>query len=296
MYTLSQLRYLVALADALHFGRAARLLGMTQPALSQQIRRLEAEVGVSLLVRDRRNVALTAAGEALVTQARRALAEADRGVMEARRIAQGGAIDVTLGFIGPAALSIVPAALAHMNRCQDAPRITLVELDTPQLMARLAGRSIDLAILRGPLTDRRFHIATLCYESLHVALPRSHPLARRRAIRCADLAEESLVLFPHRRASGMYDAIMAAFHASAVEPRVGWEVSDWPAILSFVANGLGISVVPHSVTLLHRDGCVYRPLADVAQRAELALGWPDHPMSAAVRTVHSALVAVATSA
>ena len=284
-FTLNQLRYFVALADTLHFGRAAATVRITQPALSQQINKLEAGVGFDLFVRDKRHVSLTEAGTVLVEYARRALAEADRGAVEGSRVARGAKASVHVGFVGIAAAGVVAGAMKRIAALREPVEMSLHDCDTPMAIASLKARTLDVAIIRGPLTETGIRTSTLRRERLFAALPVGHRQAKVRRIHIASLAGERLILFPRRRAVVLHDAITAAFHDAGLDATVQWELSDWPIILSFVGSGLGISVVPESVTRFRSPGCVYRPFAGVRQSVELIAARLSGATTAAVRTV-----------
>jgi DNA-binding transcriptional LysR family regulator len=288
--TLNQLRYFVAVADLLHFGRAAASLGMSQPALSQQIGRLEAVVGVPLLARDKRRVSLTDAGRALLERARRAIAESERGTLEARRVA-GGAPDVLrIGYFAPSGLVIVPRAVERL--ASRLPRVSLIvhEGYTPDLIERLVAGMLDVVVGRGPVVREGVRSELIQRERLVAILPAGHPLAQHREIRLASLSDIPFVRCPRRTAPPLYDAVTAACEDAGFEPRVGLEVNDWPAILSFVGAGLGVGMLSESVTQFRCTSCVFRPLRDVRQRVELSLVWPHGRVSNALREALGALL------
>ena len=284
-FTLNQLRYFVALADTLHFGRAAAMLGITQPALSQQIGRLETSLGFHVFVRDKRRVSLTGPGAVLVEYARRALAETERGAVEGIRAARGAKASVRVGFVGLAAAEVVAGALKRIAALPEPVEVSLHDCDTPTAIASLRSRALDIAIIRGPLVETGVRASTLRRERLFVALPADHRLAKVRRIRMVSLAGEPLILFLRHRALALHDAITGAFQDAGIDANIQWELSDWPIILSFVGAGLGISVVPESVTRFRSPGCVYRPFVDVRQTVDLIAAWLSGGATPSMRTV-----------
>ncbi len=178
--TLNQLRYFVAVADLLHFGRAASELNMSQPALSQQIVSLEKTLGVALFVRNNRRVSLTGAGAALLGRARRALAESERGAYEARRVAAGSPNQLRIGYFAPNGLVILPRAMQRLASVSTETAIIPVEGYTPFLIDRLRAGLLDAVIARGPVVAEGLRSEVLRRERLVAVLPANHPLARRR--------------------------------------------------------------------------------------------------------------------
>lgn len=261
-----QLRRFVAVADELHFTCAAERLGIPQPALSLQIRQLEAEVGVALFRRTKRRVELTAAGQVLLTEARRALAQLDWAVGAARRAEQGEVGRLALGFVGPAAYSVLPPILHAFHA-----RFPAVELDVDELNT---GR-LHVGLLRPPAPADRdgLVIEPLVREAVVVALQRRHPLAGDRIVHLRDLADEPLLLFRRDLEPTLYDTCWRLCAEAGITPCILHAANPLHLIVSLVAAGLGFAFVPASVRNLQRPDVVYRPLKPQPPNVVVAAAW-----------------------
>jgi DNA-binding transcriptional LysR family regulator len=269
-FELRHLRYFVAVAEELHFGRAARRLGIAQPPLSQQIRQLEERLGVSLFSRTSRQVALTPAGEALLRGARRALAEVGLATAAARRAATGETDALRVAYTDSAALSVLPGAIRRFRDALPSVHLDLVEGSTAAQVDAVVRDLVDLAVVRGPVVQPALRTEVVLRESFLVALPESHPLAGLADIELRALAGEPMVLFPRHLAPEFHDTIVALCRAADFTPLIEYEGAEYQTILSLVAAGLGVSLVPRSVGNLQRRGVVYRPIPDAPPRAEIA--------------------------
>jgi DNA-binding transcriptional LysR family regulator len=287
---LRHLRYFVAVAEALNFGRAARRLAISQPPLSRQIRALEEELGTALFERTRKAVALTAAGGALLPEARRLLREADALKEGARHLAAGEAGTVALGFISVAAYNILPALVPEFRRRHPGLRLALQEGVTDVLLPALVQGEIDVGMVLPPVAESRLRYRPLVYDRLMVALPAT---ARARLPRgplpLAALAGQPFILFPRKAGPGLYDLIIGACQRASFSPRVEQEAIQMQTIVSLVAAGMGVALVPASLQHLRRTGVEYRPLKDKTARVEIGLAWRASDESPAVR----AFVAIA---
>lgn len=267
---LRHLRYFLAVAEERHFTRAAERLHMAQPPLSQQIRQLEAELGVRLLERTRRRVELTDAGAAFLRRVRAILAEVDDATEEARRVAAGLQGRLTVGCVGSATYSLLPAFARRLRA--ELPGIDVAfrgEMLVPDQVKALLAHEIDLALLRPPVDDPAVRVETLRTDRLIIALPDRHPLARRPRLRVADLRGEDLVVHA-AGTSVMYGKVLALCHEAGFEPRVRHQVAETSTLVTFVAAELGVAVVPEPVAELGVAGVAYRPLADAGAHIELA--------------------------
>ena len=267
---LRHLRYFVAVAEELHFGRAAKRLGIAQPPLSQQIRQLEERLGVVLFSRTSRQVALTPAGEALLRGARRTLAEVGLAAAAARRAATGETDALRVAYTDSAALSVLPSAIRRFRSVMPTVHLDLVEGSTAAQIDAVVRDLVDLAVVRGPVAQPALRTEVVLRESFLAALPESHPLAGLAEIELRALAGVPMVLFPRHLAPEFHDTIVALCRAADFTPLVGYEGAEYQTILSLVAAGLGVSLVPHSVGNLQRRGVVYRPIPDAPPRAEIA--------------------------
>lgn len=243
---LRQLRYLVALADERNFTRAAAREHVAQPALSQQIRRLEDELGLTLVRRTTRRMSLTEAGELLVARARRVLAEVDaaRAELQALSGLQGGRLALgALHTMGPVDLSLL---LASFHRRHPAVELTVREQSSEELAQMLRDDEIDLAFLS--VTERiqshGLHLHPLVSEELVAILPSSHRLARAEQLRLADLGDDPFIGF--RPGSRMRELLESAAAQSGFVPRVALESNESRRIRSLVSSGLGVAILPRS--------------------------------------------------
>ena len=263
------LRCFVAVAEELHFGRAADRLHMAQPPLSQQIRHLETELGVTLLRRTTRRVDLTPAGEAYLVRVRAILQSVDAAGDEARRIGGGLEGRLVVGCVGSATYSLLPA-LARALR-EQLPGVDFAfrgEMLTPDQVAALREGAIDLALLRPwgePADQSDLTMATLRAERYVVAVPEGHRLATRSRVRMADLRDEDLVVHSGHGRSAMYGAVVGLCRDAGFEPVIRHEVAETSTLVTFVAAGLGVAIVPEPVAQLVVAGATYRPLASRAR-------------------------------
>ncbi len=258
---LRQLRYFVAVAEELHFRRAAARLHISQPPLSQQISALESELGARLLERTRRRVELTPAGEAFLRDARTMLAELDVAAATARAIDAGQAGRLRVGFVGSALLSIVPSTVQRFRRARPDVEVELRERSTVEALRAVETGGIDVALVRPPIdagADLRTEI--VIRERTIAAVPAGHELAKLRRIPLGRLAGAPLVLFPRSQAPGFHDLLTGRLAATGTSPHVVQYAPEMLTIIGLVAAGIGVSPVPASVAHLALDGVTYRPL------------------------------------
>lgn len=269
---LRHLRYFVAVAEERHFGRAADRLHMAQPPLSQQIRQLEAELGVTLLHRTTRRVELTGAGSAYLERAREILSAVEQAGDEAVRVEQGLVGRLAIGCVGSATYSLLPR-LARTLR-EELPGIDFSfrgEMLVPDQVDALLAGSIDLALLRPPVDEPGLELRPLRRDRLIVAVPDGHRLAERRRVRVADLRDEDLVMHPSRGRSVMHELVVSLCRDAGFRPRIRHEVAETSTLVTFVAAGLGVAIVPEPVSTLGVVGVTYRPLSPADARVQLAV-------------------------
>lgn len=266
---LRQLRYFVAVAEELHFRRAAARLNLSQPPLSHQIRALEDELGYPLLVRSRQRVQTTAAGEALLRDARALLLDLDRAVDNARRVHEGQAGRLRISFVGSALLSIVPQIVRRFRGARPRIDIELRERSTADQLMALASGDTDLGLAQLPIGDALVDAEVLRRERMIAAIPSTHPLAALRRVSLRRLAEQPFVLFPRDQAPGFYDRLVGSLTGAGTPPRIIQYAPEMQTIIGLVASGIGVSLVPASVQQLALDGVVYRPVSQ-APHSELA--------------------------
>ncbi len=251
-------RAFLAVADEQHFGRAARRLHVAQPALSQQVKTLEQQLGVQLFDRTTRRVDLTAAGLRFLDHARRIVSVTDHAALDMERVATGRAGRVSAGFIGTATYDLLPR-LARAVR-EDLPDVDLRlrgELLSPRLLEGLDALEFDLVVHR-PIAGPPGGIETfpLRTERFVAALPVGHPLAAEPSLDLARLAGEPFVIHP-RGVSAMHEWELAACPDAGFTPTALTGVAETATLATFVAAGLGVALVPEPVRSLALDGVVY---------------------------------------
>ncbi len=269
---LRQIRYFVAVAESGGFSRAAQRLHVSQPPLSTQVRRLEEELGVTLLERGSRGVTLTGAGEVFLEGMRAALARIERARTEARCAAHGGAGRLSIGFVSIADYGILPPALKRFRAGHPQVEIQLHELTTDAQVRELRAAGIDLGIGLAPVDEPDIAFEPLLREALVLAVPAGHPAAKGRG--AADLrafARESFIVPPRDLAPGLYDLTIQRCRTAGFAPRITQHARQMQTVIGLVASGMGCALVPASVRGLRRPGVRYCSLRGRAANVELGL-------------------------
>jgi DNA-binding transcriptional LysR family regulator len=269
---LRHLRYFIALAEELHFGRAAARLHVVQPALSQQIRRLEEELQLQLFQRTKRKVVLTEAGAVLLEKARLTLAHAADAVSSAKRASRGEFGELIVGFVGSAAFYFLPKLLQRFRASFPEVRLVLRELTTTQQLAALKTASIRIGLLRPPISDSEISTETLARESWMLAMPRSHRLRDRTRVALDQVAQDPFIATPRSLGPGLYDQALGLCMQAGFSPRVVQEAIQMSTIVSLVAAGIGVALVPSSVKNLGIKNVLYKPLRG-SPSVDLAAAW-----------------------
>jgi DNA-binding transcriptional LysR family regulator len=269
---LRHLRYFVAVAEELHFGRAAKRLGMAQPPLSQQIRQLEILIGHPLFERTSRAVRLTATGDLLLDRARRTLRNVVEDIDEARRVGRGEVGSLRVGIIGSCMLTRVPSALGLYRDRYPRVELQLHEAFTARLIAGLLRGDLDAAFLRDGDPIDGIVLEPLLVEPFVVVVPRSHPCADRGAISTAVLRDDPFVLFPRTAGARAYTKTVSLCEVHGFRPRVVQEAPQWLTILRLVGAGLGVTIAPACVAQIAdaNVACLAIEGAAVASNIELA--------------------------
>ena len=284
---LRHLRYFVAVAEEGHITRAAERLGIQQPPLSQQIQALERELETQLFRRKPRGVELTPAGQALLDEARAILARTDEAVAAVKRTARGEAGRIGIGFTSSASFHpFLPRAIRAFRETHPLVALALEESGTTELVDALRTQSLDVAFVRSPVGESGdLFIRPLLEEAMVAALPSGHPLSTGRdPLPLAALASETFILYRRPVGPGLHDAIIAACDRAGFSPTIGQEAPRMLSTLSLVAAGLGVTVVPASMSRLEAEGVAYRPLdASTPLTAPLNLAYRRDEISAAVR-------------
>ncbi|MFB8830924.1 LysR substrate-binding domain-containing protein [Azotobacter sp. CWF10] len=262
---LRHLRYFIAVAEELHFGRAAEQLGISQPPLSQQIQALEEELGVRLFERTNRRVTLSEVGRLFLPEARQVLAQLKQAVAVARRAQRGELGELKVGFTSSAPFtSTIPRAIRAFRQACPEVHLDLRELNSRGVAEALHDRRLQIGVLRplAPLPEELVALE-LFAEPLVVVLPVGHPLAGSTGgVRLAELGEEPFVFFPRSFGTGLYDQLLGLARAAGFIPRIVQEASEAMTLIGLVATGLGVTVLPASFSRMRIDGVVCRTLLD----------------------------------
>lgn len=275
---LRHLRYFVTIAEEQSLTRAAARLRIAQPPLSAQLRKLETELGTTLVHRSTRGVHLTEAGRILLEEARRILNEVDQAARMTREAGSGLVGRLALGFIPSASNAVLPPILRRFKAEYPEVSLHLQELRPDELVDRLHDRRVDVGFFYLPYDDPSLHLHRVAEEPLVLALPATHHLAHRTEVSLAEAADEPFIL-PTRHGSmpGLYTIVTEACERAGFTPHVVQrEVWLMQTIVGLVAGGIGVAVVPASVRKLPRAGTAFLPLIDVPEKAGMAMAWRDN--------------------
>ena len=293
---LRHLRYFAMLADELHFGRAAGRLAISQPPLSVAIRQLEDAVGARLFERNSKSVRLTPAGHALRASARRLLRQAEEAALEARDVAAGSAGRLRIGFVGAMLYRGLPQALREFQAQHPAVRILLAELNSAEQVAELLHDRLDLGFMHTARLPQDLRARLLLSEPFVACIPAGHALAKRRAVQPADLRDEAIVLFARAVSPDYYELILSICAQAGFLPEVRHEVRHWLAVVSMVAQGLGVALVPQAMRHAALQGAVFRPLKGVTAQSETWGVWRPGPQNVLVEGLLDAMARGGASA
>jgi DNA-binding transcriptional LysR family regulator len=272
---LRKLRYFVALAEELHFGRAARRLAMSQPPLSLAIRQLEEELGAALFTRTSRQVQLTAAGALLLREARALLRRAEDTRALVRAVAEGQRGRLRLGITGSMLFRGLPDLLRGFEAATPEIEVLLQEMNSMEQIEALRQDQLDLGFIHGRgvpagLGGFRFHS-----EPFVACVPVTHAHARPRMLKLTRLRDEDFVLFAQAASPDYYQAVITTCLASGFMPRIRHEVRHWLTVVSCVASGLGVALVPRSVARSSLAGAAFVKLAESPLQSETWCVWHD---------------------
>ena len=275
MIELRTLRQFVAVAEELHFGRAAQRLHMTQPPLSLAIQGLERDLAALLFLRTQRSVALSPAGAALLPRVRRLLAEAEALPRMAQAAAAGRAGQLRLAFVSSIAYGPLPGWLSSFRSAHAEVTLQLREATLDVQLAAFDADEIDAGfVLHAPgAPPPGFAARSALLEPLVLALPQAHPAAALRRPGFARIAAEPLLIFPRAIAPSLYDAVLGFYRAHGATPHIAQEAIQMQTLVNLVSSGMGLAWVPASVMQLQRPGVVYRPLAGPGLQCETSLIW-----------------------
>ncbi|AGY59358.1 LysR family transcriptional regulator [Gloeobacter kilaueensis] len=276
---LRHLRYFLAVAEELHFGRAAARLHIAQPPLSQQIQALEQEIGVSLFERGRRPVQLTYAGQVFLESIRPVLAAVEQAVLTARQASRGEVGRLVVGFVSAAAYSLLPDTWRVFRERYAEVTLVLNELPQDTQLRALYEDRIDVGFVYLPLLDAEIAHLSILQQPLVAALPANHPLASYPIIALEQLRAEPFILFPRQFGPSYYDQLVGLCFEAGFSPKVVQEANNIQTTIHLVAGGIGVALVPASVRNFQRSGVVYRELADPKAQVEVAAIWRENNAS-----------------
>lgn len=287
----NQLRCFITLAEELHFGRAAARLYMTQPPLSRQIRLLEQSLGVRLFERNSRMVRLTEAGASFLLSARQMLTLAESSVDTARRIHQGSAGRVVLGFTAVSGYWLIPQLLSQVQQALPDIEISLKEMVTSDQIAALKAGTIALAMMRPAIAEQNGLVHRRYYrEPMVLALPRDHPLAQRDRIQPEDLRQQPMIAYAPDEGRYFYEMTLELLADILPPPRVVQYIGQTHSIMALVNAGMGIALVPASVRYLGFSNVVCKTLWPTPRQAETWIAWRTPPGSAAEAALRDFIV------
>ena len=255
--TFLRIRYFIAVAEELHFGRAAKRLAVTQPSLSRQITLLEKEIGVQLLVRDTRRVALTNAGREYLDHARDVLRGVSNAAESARRAERGESGRLSVAFYYIAGLGILPPVLREFRQRYPNVLLELRELPSKTQIAEVLKGTIDIGIVHEPSTVKAVSVETIQREALVAVLPSTHPLAGRSTLQLVDLHAESFIMVPRSEGSALHERVIASCNAAGFSPNIVTGARMFVTVIGMVAAGMGIAIVPAACAQIRHPGVVF---------------------------------------
>jgi DNA-binding transcriptional LysR family regulator len=271
------LKQFIAVAEELHYGRAAVRIGMAQSPLSQAIQKLEAYVDTPLFIRNKRNVALTPAGKVFLEEAYQWLKYEQVAIERTQHASTGEIGQLSLGFIGSVGYGFMPELISHFRREYPQVRLRVVEMTTKDQIEQLKGRYLDLGLLRTPLPLEAVQIDTCLYkrDRLMVALPKTHPLAARKTIALKQLAHESFVSFSKEKVPTAHAQLISACATAGFSPNIEQECAQVGGVICLVAAGLSVAVIPSNLISLMHPKVAYLPLSDDTHflSQEVSIAW-----------------------
>jgi DNA-binding transcriptional LysR family regulator len=270
---LRHLRYFAAVAEQLHFRHAAEIVHVAQPALSQQIKQLEEEIGVKLFERSRRKVRLTPAGKAFYENAQRILAQADQAVAKARKVESGHAGTIRIGFVSTAAIRVLPLAMKKLEKQAPSAEVELNELAAGEQIDGLYREQLDIGFVHAQLSQDVLKTKIVARDRLVVAVPASCKLAGCRRVDLKDLASWPAIMPAGHSSSGFYEQVRMAYQRAGVRPERVHNTRLLQTGLLLVAAGVGVSLVPESFQSIDVKGVLYKKLRVEPPLCEMVAVW-----------------------
>lgn len=280
---LRHLRYYIVVAEQLHFGRAAKLLNISQPPLSNQIKHLEEELGVQLLVRNNKEVRITPAGQHFLEAAKQCIANLDKEIAFTQRIAQGKEGSISIGFSGTMSFHLIPAIVKDFKKHHPGIDIRLQQLTTYNQIVGLIHGTIDVGFLVSPVSDKRIDNITILEERFVACLPKGHPLADAcHAVDVSQLCDENWVMTPREAGHGYYDAVISLCKDQGFMPNVIQTAQEQQTLVALVAAEMGVTLLPHSATYIKNDHVVYKEINSNVKKVS-SMAWNAHLLTDTAR-------------
>ena len=271
---LRHMRYFVAVAEELSFTKAAQKLRLAQPSLTRQVRNLEDEIGVQLLDRSNNRVALTEEGRLFLFDSKKLLAMCAESVASVQRMKRGENSDLNIGYVANIHYGLLPATLGAFRKLHPGVALNLFDMTSAEQFLALEGRKIDLGFVGLPpaLSGRALLSECVAHDTMLLALPARHALAKKEKITLADLAPQFFVAMSARTHPGDREWLAETCKASGFAGRILQEADTELTMIQFVADGLGVALLPEQITGLPHDGVVFRPLSPPLRR-ESTIAW-----------------------
>lgn len=283
MFDLGQLRCFVAVADELHFGRAAIRLNMTQPPLSRQIQILERILDVKLLERSSRSVKLTPAGQSFLPEARHILGLAESSALLVKRVARGRAGSLKVGFTAASAYSYLPSLVAACRSELPDVALSLKEMVSGDQLKRLLSGEIDIGLMRPPMPPVGLGSFRVMAEPMLAALPRNHPRAKQTSVKLEQLAGDPFIMYAPYEARYFHDLVVEILARRGLSPNHGQYLAQIHSILALVHAGVGVAIVPEAADNLQFRDVLLRPIAlQKPVLAELFMVWREQSTNPAI--------------
>ena len=281
---LRHLRYFIAVAEELHFSRAAERLHIAQPPLSQQIQQLEAELGVELFQRKtKRQVQLTQAGQVFLQEAYQLFAQLEKAIDLTQRTGRGEKGRLQVGFTSLVTYDLLPVILRRFREQFPEVELVLQELTTTQQEQALFNHRINVGFAHPPLENNTLNLECIQQEELILALRETHFLAKQENISVKSLSDENFIMFPRHLGPGLYDQILSVCQQGNFSPKVTIEAIQMQTIIGLVSAGMGMAIVPSSLQNLQRAGVVYRAFKEKTPLVETAVVWQPEEMTPVLR-------------
>jgi DNA-binding transcriptional LysR family regulator len=285
---LRQIRSFLSVAETLHFGRTAELIHLSQPALSLQIRALEAEVGVRLLERNRRKTTLTPAGRAFRDAAIAGVAQLDRAIRNARLAADGKLGLLRIGFISTAGSELLPNIIRAFRELNPEVEFSVRNILTTEQIRMLESGALDIGFLRLPIGGHtQLEVVTVHREPFVLVVPASHPLAERKKVRLSEVSGQDFVMYDRTHAPGFHDLVFGILRNAGIVPNVRQTAGEMPTLISLVAAGMGISILPESAVKHNVAAVVGCDIADDIPPSEIGLASNKDTDSAVIKNFRS---------